>query len=521
MISLTRILAAAMVVLAAVAPARAETLRIAPHAHLYSIDPVFTMEYITRSHGYLVYDTLFALDESLEPQPQMVSDWSVSEDQLIWTFTLRPGQTWHDGAPVTARDCVASLLRWGARDGQGWLLMSNLEEIQATSDDSFEIRLRRPYPRMLQDLAKPSLNVPFMMPKRIAEISPFVPITDATGSGPYRFVAEDWEPGKLAAYEKYDEYAPRQEPASFAAGAKVAHYDRIELVGFPQPRAALEALAKDEVQFVETPAMLDLGTFEQQPDIDTVVFDPTGNYGVAVFNHQMPPFNDPAIRRAVLIAMKQSEYMNAAIDEKAYWSPCLSIYPCHTRYSELITPSYYMRGDIELARKALVEAGYTGTPVVIIDPVDSALISSFSKVSVALLRKIGMNVVHRETTWQELRNAVGIRTGQPGQVWNMFHTWWTADDLSDPTHILFAGDPNMGWVGWPSDPELETLRSEYALSEDAPTRAALASQIQDRIAQGANFAVLGQFIQPIAVRTSLEGLEGPFQMYYKLAPKPE
>lgn len=501
--------------------AKAETLRVAPHAHLYSIDPVYTMEYITRSHGYLVYDTLFALDENLEPQPQMVSEWTVSEDRLTWSFTLRDGQTWHDGTPVTAEDCVASLLRWGARDAQGWLLMSNMEEIRAVSEETFTIKLRAPYPRMLRDLAKSSLNVPFMMPRRIAEKSAFAPISDATGSGPYRFIAEDWEPGKLAAYERFEGYVPRSGPASFAAGGKVAHFDRIELVGFTRPRAALEALTDGDVQFVETPSMLDLSMIEQGDDTETKVFDPTGNYGVAIFNHQMPPFNDPAIRRAVLIAMSQPEYMAAAIGDKAYWSRCLSIYPCHTMYSDLITASYYMSGDIDLARKALNEAGYTGTPVVIIDPVDSAVISSFSKLSVALLRKMGMNVIHRELTWRELRDAVGVRTGQPGEVWSMFHTWWTANDLADPMHILFAGDPDVGWVGWPDDPEIEKLRAAFILSEDDQTRKDIATQIQDRIVQGGNFAVLGQFVQPVALRTSLGGLQGPFPLYYNLKPKPE
>ncbi len=518
MMSLTRLTVTIILALCAVLPVRAETLRIAPHAHLYSIDPVFTMEYITRSHGYLVYDTLFALDQNLDPRPQMVSRWSVSEDRLEWTFTLRPNQTWHDGTPVTPEDCVASLLRWGARDGKGRLLLENTAEIRAISDKSFRIRLLAPFPELLNALAKSSLNVPFMMPARLAQTNAFLPISEAIGSGPYRFVAEEWDPGKLAVYEKYEDYVPRKEPASFAAGGKVAQFDRIELVGFTDPRAALQALVDNEVQFVETPSMLELPKIESRDDIETKVFDATGNYGVAIFNHQMPPFNDPAIRRAVLIAMDQTEYMDAAIGDRAFWSPCRSTYPCHTEYSRPTSSAYYMRGDVELARKALAEAGYTGTPVVILDPVDSAVISSFSKVSVALLRQIGMNVVHREMNWRDLRDAVGQRTGEAGEVWNMFHTWWTADDLADPMHILFAGDPVLGWVGWPDDPELEALRAEFILSQDDEVRSALAAQIQEAIVLGGNFAVLGQFIQPVAVRETLGGLQGPFQLYYSLTP---
>lgn len=513
---LLRLAATCALVLIAALPLRAETLRIVPHAHLYSIDPVFTMEYITRSHGYLVYDTLFALDETLQPQPQMVQDWSVSEDGLEWRFTLRPGQSWHDGSPVTADDCVASLLRWGTRDAQGWLLLSNTEAIRATGPDSFTIRLRSPHPGLIADLAKSALNVPFMMPRRIAQTSPYLPITDATGSGPYRFLPELWEPGRLAVYERNPAYQPRPEPVSFAAGGKIAHFDRIELLGFPQPREALQALVDGEVQFLETPSMRDLGLISGRDDIRTEIFDPAGNTALAIFNHQMPPFDNPAIRRAVLIAMSQSAYMGAAVSDKAYWSPCLSIYPCHTRLASVIETGLYMRGDIALARQALAEAGYDGTPVVILDPADSAVISSFAQVSVALLRDLGMNVIHHETTWRALRDAVGIRSGVPGQVWNLFHTWWTADDLANPLHILFSGDPVRGWVGWPSDPELEALRARYALTPDEAARAELARSIQDRIVQGGHLAVLGQFIQPVAMRSTLEGLQGPFPLYYTL-----
>ena len=101
-------------------PASAETvLRVIPHADLKNIDPIWTTAYITRNHGYMVYDTLFAMDERLIPRPQMVDSWTVSQDELTWTFVLRDGLKWHDGTPVTAEDCVASLKRWGVRDGMG------------------------------------------------------------------------------------------------------------------------------------------------------------------------------------------------------------------------------------------------------------------------------------------------------------------------------------------------------------------------------------------------------------------
>ena len=86
------------------------------HSDLKILDPIWTTAYIVRNHGYMVYDTLFATDEKGEIKPQMVDKYEVSADKLTHTFTLRDGLLWHDGQPVTAEDCVASIKRW-ARQG--------------------------------------------------------------------------------------------------------------------------------------------------------------------------------------------------------------------------------------------------------------------------------------------------------------------------------------------------------------------------------------------------------------------
>ena len=193
-------------------------LRIVPHADLKNIDPIWTTAYITRNHGYMVYDTLFALDENLEVQPQMVADWSVSADGLTYRFGLRDGLAWHDGAPVTAADCVASIKRWSARDGMGQKLADATQDLRVIDDATFELELTAPYGLVLQSLGKISSNVPFMMPERHAETDPFEQIPEIVGSGPFIFVKEEWVPGAKVVYVKNPAYVPRSEPPSFAAG---------------------------------------------------------------------------------------------------------------------------------------------------------------------------------------------------------------------------------------------------------------------------------------------------------------
>src|SRR5580658_5363816 len=221
-------LAALLLSIGGAADAQQKTLRFIPQADLRSIDPIWTTAYITRNFGYMVFDTLFALDKDLKPQPQMVDHWSVSDDKLSWHFTLRDGLKWHDGQPVRAADCVASVKRWGARDPFGQKLIDAVAGITADDDKSFTIALKAPFPLMLNALGKLSSNVPFMMPERLAKTDPFQQIPEAIGSGPFKFVKEEWVPGSKAVFVKNTDYVPRQEPPSFAAGGKVAKVGRVE-----------------------------------------------------------------------------------------------------------------------------------------------------------------------------------------------------------------------------------------------------------------------------------------------------
>src|SRR5262249_52266212 len=146
-------------------PAMAQTtLRVVPHSDLKVLDPIWTTAYITRNHGYMIYDTLFAKDADLQVRPQMVDKYESSPDKLTWTFTLRDGLEWHDGKPVTAEDCVASLKRWGARDSMGQQLMTFIGEMKALDAKTFQIQLKEPFGQLVEVLGKPSSTVPFMMP---------------------------------------------------------------------------------------------------------------------------------------------------------------------------------------------------------------------------------------------------------------------------------------------------------------------------------------------------------------------
>lgn len=495
----------------------ANVVRVAPHTELKVVDPVWTTAYVTRNHGYLIYDTLFALDENFEPQPQMVDRWSVSSDKKRWEFVLRDGLKWHDGMKVTAADCVASLQRWAKRDGTGQQIFNDVESIAAVDASTFVIVLKEPNEFVLEALAKMSANVPFMMPKRVAETDAFMAIDDTTGSGPFIFKTSAWVPGKKAVYLRNDAYVPRAEPPSLAAGGKVPKADRIEWINYPDQASAVAALLDGEVDYVESPSTKSIPVLEGKEEVVLSSTDPLGNVAMLRFNTLLPPFDKPAVRLAVLKAVQQEEYMSAALGDQKFWRVCYSVFPCGTPLSNDAASSLLKPQGLEEAKKSLAAAGYDGSAVVVLDPVDSPVISALTQVTVDKLRALGMKVQVESMTWAELtaRRASKAPAGEGG--WHIFHTWWLAADVQDPMSIVFSGDQLNGWYGWPKDSALESLRAGYVRAKSMAERKTIATKVQQRIVETGVIGFLGQFFEPVAYSKKVLGITTPVQFYWNLS----
>ena len=265
----------------------AGTIRFVAQADLKVLDPVWTTGYITRNHGYLVYDTLFGTDERQQVKPQMVDHSTVSADGMkyTFTFTLRDGLRWHDGQPVRSEDCVESLKRWGKRDRFGGLLMAHTGKIASVDRKTFTLELAERFGPVLDALGKPSSNVPFMMPARIAATAPDKQIKEIVGSGPFKFVRDEWQPGHQAVYVRNPDYVPRNEAASGSTGGKKAYLDKVIWRYMPDPDEASAALAGGEVDWWEAPPLGFLPKIEQNPALRTLLLDPLGTQGWLQPNH--------------------------------------------------------------------------------------------------------------------------------------------------------------------------------------------------------------------------------------------
>jgi len=512
--------AAALIASPALAqPARDRTLRFMPQAALAVLDPIFNPTTIVTTHGFCVFDTLYACDRSLRPQPQMAEGHTVSADGLTWTIRLREGLRFHDGAPVRAVDCIASLKRWGARDGFGGILLKAVAEWQAPDDRSIVIRLLRPFPALPDALAKPAASPAFIMPERIAALPADKPIgvDDMIGSGPWRFVAAEFVQGAKAVYRRNETYVARNEPANGAAGGKQVHFDRLELVWIPDGGTAAAALQTGEIDWIEYPLPDLVPVLQRDRNITTQVYDPNGFLGFLRFNQLHPPFDNVGVRRAIRDALVQSDYM-AAVALPGDWQECHAVFPCGLPGVTQFPAA--PRGDAAMAaaRNALQAAGYKGEPIVLVNPSDFPAVTQQGRVTADLMRRLGVNIDLIESDWATTiaRRANKAPSSQGG--WNLHNTNFPAAGIANPAvSPIIRGNGERAWFGWPTDAKSEAAVEAWIMAPDAAAQATAMAALQQAAWESVPFAPTGLFRLRTAFRSDLSGvLQGPNPFLWNL-----
>jgi peptide/nickel transport system substrate-binding protein len=485
------------------AQAQGKTLKAVMHSDLKILDPVWSGAYITRQHGYLIYDTLFAMDENFAIKPQMAQGFTVSPDRLTYTITLRDGLEWHDGTPVTADDCVASLKRWQARDSMGQKLATVIKEYRAADARTIEIVLKEPYGQVIESIGKPSVVVPFMMPKRVAETDPFKQIADYTGSGPFIFSKAEWKPGDRVVYVRNPRYKPRAEPASGLAGAKVAKVDRVEWHWIPDTQTQVDALVRGEIDVIEALAHDLSPQIEKTKDLKIVPIR-VGNQYAFRMNWLIPPFNNPKIRRAAQMALSQQEFLEASIGDKRYWKTCKALFVCNTPLATDAAMAGLIDGDATKARDMLKDAGYDGSPIVLLSPSDLNVLKMMGPVAKAQLERAGFKVDLQIMDWQTMVTRLA-KKGPPAEGgWHAFSTSWQQIDILDPlaaTFLVATGEKAR--PGWPTDERMEALRDDFARASEPAKQKAIAEAVQRHNSEIVTHVPLGEWTAISAVRANV------------------
>jgi peptide/nickel transport system substrate-binding protein len=505
-------------VLAAPAIVRAEaqkTITFVPHADLASLDPVWTTADITRNFSLAVYDTLYGFDAEFTVQPQMVAGDSVSSDGKEWTLTLRDGLKFHDGSPVLAKDCVATIKRFGQRDPMGTALMARTDEISAPSDKTIRIRLKRPFPLLTYALAQVYCAI---MPERLAQTDANTQVTEAMGSGPFKFVAAERVPGQRVVYEKNPDYLPRANGnPSFNAGPKIVYVDRVLWNFVPDPGTASAALQQGEVDWWENPPIDLVPQLKGDKNLVVTVKDRTGEIGCLRFNHLFPPFDKPAVRRAVLSAIDQKEVITAfagAVPSLIKTDVGLFVpgTPLANDVGVEITRGPKDYGKI---KQELAAAGYNGEKIVVLAATTIPSIWAEASVASDVLQKIGMNVDLQALEWGAVVSRRAVKEPPDHGGWNIFYTYLGGfNNISPGPNIAIRGTGEKAWFGWPTDPDMEALREAWFEAPDLAAQQKLCRDMQARFWQNPGYVPLGMYDQPTAFHSYLEDVHDGWPQFY-------
>jgi peptide/nickel transport system substrate-binding protein len=504
-------LSLALLLAVALAPAavRAEkVLRVVPHADLKILDPYATTATITLMHGQMVYDQLFSWNEKLEPKPQMVEHYEISPDKLAYTFTLRPGLKFHDGQPVTTRDVIASLKRWMTRDVLGQAMNPFVEEMKAENDKTFVLRLKQPFAFVETAFAISAGTAPVIMREQDALTDPFKSITTAIGSGPFKFVDAEWNPGAKTVYVKNPDYVPRSDPPDGNAGAKLAKVDRVEWVVLPDPFTKSSAIQRGEVDIIDQLPNDQIPVLEKNKEIRLDRTSHLASIGYIRPNHLYPPFDNPKVRQALALAVSQEEYLSAAFGDERWWRQCFSFFVCGSPNETEAGSEPYQKQDLARAKQLLQEAGYKGEKVVLINTHEIASIGALGDVTANNLKKLGFNVEIADSDWGTLVARRAKKDAPDKGGWNLFHTTSGGASVHSPitNFTIDSGCGRTNWFGWPCDEEAEKLRTAYLTAPDETARRAILVQLHRRLWESLPTIPIGQYVTPYAARANVRGI---------------
>ena len=488
----------------------AHTLRFIPQADVTAVDPMSTTSYGVRNHGHMCWDTLYGLDTDFVPRPQLAEGHAVEQDGLRWVFTLREGTRFHDGEPIRAADAIASIRRWARLDSLGQSLAERTEAMRALDDRRFEIRLKTPFGVMLAALGKPSSYPCFIYPQRFAEVDPARPFTEVVGSGPYRFVAEERLSGSRAVYRRFDGYRPAPAAPSLLGGAKIAHFERVEFHILPDVGTAAAAIQSGEIDWWEQVAPDLRPVMRRHRDIVLERVDFGGLMAMLRFNHLHPPFDNPAIRRALLHSVNQADFMTAIMgSDRSLWSDGMGVFP---RSSPLANDEGIAAvtgpRSTDAARAALQAAGYAGQKVTVLHPTDVVNNNALTTVLTDTLKRSGLNAESATSDWGTVLQRRANRNPPDQGGWNALVVLFGGIDLANPgQHPLLRANGAQAWFGWPTSPALEAMRDAWFAAGPIEMQQQIARSIQGQFWQDLPFIPLGQYFIDSAWRRDISGVQ--------------
>jgi peptide/nickel transport system substrate-binding protein len=499
---------------------RNKSLSIVPQATLNSVDPIWSTSQVSRNLGYMVFEPLYGRDAQGVPRFQMVQEDAVEDDGKRWTMRLRPDLRFHDGTNVLARDCVASVRRWLKRDTVGITLASRLDGLEAVDDRTIVWRLSKPFPPLRALLSKVVQPV-LMMPERIALTDPFKQITEVIGSGPFRWLPDEYVIASHAAFARFDQYAPRDEPPSYMAGGHRVLLDRVEWKMIPDAATAANALVTGEVDWVEIPLPDLLPQLRKAPKIRTGVLDKAGQIMFLRPNHLIAPTNLATVRQTMLAAMNQTEVVSAVMgsDPENGISPVGFLATGKNEVDDAGLETIRKRHTKAELKTMLEKSGYTGEKLVLLHATDHIFFNPMGSVVAQMLTDAGFVVDDQAMDWGTVQTRRTSREPLNKGGWSMFPSVVAVTEYRDLLLTGFMrGNGKDGWFGWPSDARMEEIYGEWIGSSDPAEQTRLERAYQLQGLASLPFIPLGRFRQTSGWRDNVSGLlEGPSVVFWNIS----
>jgi peptide/nickel transport system substrate-binding protein len=356
------------------------------------------------------------------------------------------------------------------------------------------------------------------MPERMAKVDPMKQVTETIGSGPFRFLKEEFVSGAKAAWAKFDGYVPRKEPVDSIAGGRIPAVDRIEWAFISDPSTAMAALVAGEQDYWDSPTLDLVPVMKADPNIVVSPRNPTGSYYMLQLNHTQPPFNNPKVRQALAMAIDQETFLKSAVSDPSLMKACYSYYGSDSPYYSEAGSEILKTQSIDKARAALKEAGYGGEKVVILGVMENPTQAAMCQVAEDVMRRIGLKVDLVAMDFATMAQRRTSKEPSDRGGWSCFITVWTGSDIVNPAvHQMLRAAGPTSWFGWPTDLEMEALRDKWieAVGEDEQKKAAIALQVQ--AFKTLPYIPLGSLIALVAYRKNLTGVwPCPVQAYWNI-----
>jgi len=501
--------------------AAAKTLIFVPQSPLASLDPVWTSAQTTRNVAFMIYDVLFGRDAAMNPKPQMLEGYLVEDDGRRWIMKLRENQWFHDGEKVLARDCTASLRRWMKRDPGGATLQARLDALEAPDDRTIVLRLSKKFPPLPTLLSK-FQTAAVMVPERIANgTDPFKQMTETIGSGPFRFLADEYVIGSHAAMVPFERYVPRDEPASFTSGGHRVLVDRVEWKMIPDAATGANALATGEVDWLEMPMPDLLPMLKRAPDVVVGRLDDWGFISQLRPNHAIAPTDNVKLRRAIMAAIDQRDVMQAMMgsDPDSAITPMGFLATGKPEVDLAGIEAVTKRHSTAEVKAMLADAGYHGERLVLLHTTDQPFYNSATLVVADALSRAGMQVDDQAMDWgTTLQRRASTQPLDKGG-WSLFVSVTPVPEYRDPLLAsLLRGNGKDAWIGWPDIPRIETAYNAWLDSDDKAEQTRLEREISLAAFESVPFVPLGRYMPRAAWSRRISNpLKGPAPMFWDVS----